>query len=102
MLTVWVSLAAGAGAVARYLVDEAVTRRAGRRFPAGTLVVNISGSLLLGIVTGLVLHHGAGGDMAAVVGTGFAGGYTTFSTWVWESLTLAEAGEVRVAAGYGA
>ena len=100
MLAVWVTLAAGAGAVARYLVDQAVTRRVAGRFPLGTLAVNVSGALLLGLVTGLALHHGLDGDVASVLGTGFAGGYTTFSTYVWESLALAEEGRLPAGAAY--
>jgi fluoride exporter len=101
MLSLWVSLAAGSGAVARYLLDQAVSSRRPGRFPAGTFGVNISGSFVLGLSTGLVLHHGLGGDAAAVVGAGFAGGYTTFSTWAWECLALVETGTPRIAAAYG-
>ena len=101
MLTLWVALAAGAGAVARYLVDQAVTGRRRGAFPAGTFLVNVSGAFVLGLMTGWVLHHGAGRDVAAVVGAGFAGGYTTFSTWAWECLALTETGVPRVAAAYG-
>jgi fluoride exporter len=101
MLALWVAVAAGAGAVARYVVDQAVTGRRPGRFPAGTFVVNVSGSFALGLSTGLVLHHGLGGDIGAVVGAGLAGGYTTFSTWAWECLALVETGTPRVAAAYG-
>ena len=101
MLELFVALAAGAGAVTRYLADRTVTRLRPGAFPSGTFVVNVSGSLVLGLVTGLVLHHGASGDVAAVLGAGFAGGYTTFSTWAWECLALTETGEGRTAAAYG-
>jgi CrcB protein len=101
MLELLVALAAGAGAVTRYVVDRAVTRSRSGAFPAGTFVVNATGSLVLGVVTGLALHRGASGDVVAVLGAGFAGGYTTFSTWAWECLALTEIGERRVAAAYG-
>jgi CrcB protein len=92
MLSVAVMLAAGVGAVTRYLLDQVVQHRARGAFPAGTLLVNLSGSLLLGVIVGLSIHHGLPAAPTVVVGTGFAGGYTTFSTWVWESLALGEAG----------
>jgi fluoride exporter len=87
-----VSVAAGVGAVARYLVDQVVQHRTRGDFPSGTLLVNLTGSLLLGVTTGLALHHGLPRTPTIVVGVGFAGGYTTFSTWAWESIALTEAG----------
>jgi len=98
MLTLAVAGAAGIGAVLRYLVDQFVQHRTRGEFPRGTLIVNLSGSLLLGLTTGLALHHGLGATAAVIVGTGFAGGYTTLSTWAWETLSLAENGDVLQAA----
>ena len=98
MLTLAVALAAGAGAVLRYVVDQFVQQRTRGEFPYGTLVINLSGSLLLGLTTGLALHHGLAPDPTLVVGVGFAGGYTTLSTWAWETLALAEARELLQAA----
>jgi CrcB protein len=85
---VWtgVALLGGAGAVCRFLVDRAVSARLGRPFPFGTLVVNISGALLLGFLGGLALPP----HVALVAGTGFVGSYTTFSTWMFETQRLAE------------
>jgi CrcB protein len=94
MLSMAVALAAGLGAVVRYLTDQVVQHRTGGEFPYGTLLINVTGSLLLGVVTGAAMHHGLSTDVALVVGTGFAGGYTTLSTWAWESLALAESGEL--------
>jgi CrcB protein len=93
MLTLAVTAAAGIGAVARYLLDQTVEHKTSGSFPLGTLVVNITGSLLLGVVVGLGLHHGLGKSPTTVIGVGFAGGYTTFSTWAWESIALREDGE---------
>jgi CrcB protein len=93
MLWLAVSAAAGAGAVLRYVADRIVARRMRVEWPLGTFMVNVSGSLLLGIVVGLTLHHGLGQRTLDVVGAGFAGGFTTLSTWAWESIALAEAGE---------
>lgn len=99
MLAVAVALAAGSGAVLRYLVDQFVYRRIRGDFPFGTVVVNITGSFLLGLVTGLAAHHGLPHTPTLIIGTGFAGGYTTLSTWAWETVTLAESGELLEASG---
>jgi CrcB protein len=93
-----VALAAGVGAVLRYLVDQSVYQRLRADFPFGTLVVNVSGSFVLGLVTGLAAHQGLPHDPTVIIGTGFAGGYTTLSTWAWETITLAESGELLEAA----
>lgn len=93
MLTIAVALAAGVGAVARYLLDQTIEHKTSGSFPAGTMVVNLTGSLLLGLVVGLGLHHGLARTPSLVVGVGFAGGYTTFSTWAWESIALRADGE---------
>ena len=98
MLAVAVALAAGLGAVLRYLVDQIVQYRTAGDFPYGTLVINLSGSLLLGVVTGLALHHGLPTAPTLIIGTGLAGGYTTLSTWAWESLALVETGDLLEAA----
>ena len=57
--------------------------------PAGTMAVNISGSFLLGLLVGLTAHHGLSTSTSVVLGAGFTGGYTTLSTWAWESYVLA-------------
>ena len=84
----WVAVAGlgGVGAVARALVDDAVSGRVGRAFPWGILVVNVSGAVLLGLVTGLALGH----DAALLAGTATVGSYTTFSTWVLDTERLGE------------
>jgi len=93
MLLLAVSAAAGAGALLRYGVDVAVTRRLHTEWPVGTFVINVSGSLLLGLMVGLSVHHGLSTTALDVVGAGFAGGFTTLSTWAWESIALAETRE---------
>ncbi len=82
----WVGLAGGVGAAARYVVDRSVGGRVLGRAPAGTLLVNATGSLLLGLVTGLVLFHGGTRMLTLVLGTGFCGGYTTFSAASFEAV----------------
>jgi CrcB protein len=94
MLVLAVAAAAGLGALLRYVVDLLVQQRVRGDFPYGTLVVNITGSLLLGLTTGLAIHHGLDTTLALLLGTGLAGGYTTLSTWAWETLALAEGGEL--------
>lgn len=90
-------LAAAVGACARYLLDGVVQGRTGGRFPWGTSVVNITGSFVLGVLTGLALHHALAPDAKLVLGTGFCGSYTTFSTFTFEVVSLAEAGRTRAA-----
>lgn len=82
-------VAAGAlGAVLRYLVDRAVQARSESDFPFGTLVVNVSGSLVLGFLTGSALHHGLAPGWSTVLGTGLVGAYTTFSTFTYDTVRL--------------
>lgn len=92
ILALAVGLAASVGAVARYVLDQLVQQRHESIFPWGTFIINVTGALLLGLVTGLALHHGLPTTPTVVLSAGFAGGYTTWSTWAWESLALAESG----------
>jgi fluoride exporter len=85
-----VAIAAGLGAVLRYLVDVSLARRLGDALPWGTFVVNVSGSFALGLAVSTW-----SGDVLTVVGPGFLGGFTTLSTLVWESVALAERGQAR-------
>jgi CrcB protein len=93
---VWfaVALVGGLGASARFLLDRAIGRRAGRDFPFGTFAINASGSLVLGLLTGLAVS----GTWLIIAGTATIGSYTTFSTWMFETQRLAEDGELRGAA----
>lgn len=95
-----VAIAGALGAPARYLVERAISARTGRGFPWGTFVVNATGSLALGFITGLALYHGLGTAPKAVVGTGFVGAYTTFSTYAYESVDAAERSTARHAGAY--
>jgi fluoride exporter len=81
-----VTLIGGAGSVLRFLVDGLVSSASDGDFPYGTLVVNLSGAVLLGLLTGLAL----GGDAALLAGTAAVGSYTTFSTWMLETQRLTE------------
>lgn len=100
MITLLVVAAAGAiGAPSRYVVDQLVDRWTKDRFPWGTFVINTGGAFLLGLVTGLALRHGVGRLPAAIVGSGFCGAFTTFSTFSYETLQLLEEGTIRAAVG---
>lgn len=89
------AVAGGVGAVARFLLDSVVRARLGAALgglPLGTLVINVTGSFALGLLTGLGLRGAVTSDLVAVLGTGFLGGYTTFSTASYETVRLAQAG----------
>jgi len=98
MLLLAVGLAGAVGAPARYLTDAFIEERIQSVFPWGTFVINVSGSFLLGVITGLALYHGLGSVPKVVVGTGFCGAYTTFSTFSYETVRLLEDGSVLEAA----
>lgn len=89
-----VALAGGVGAVLRFLVDRAVARRVAWAFPLGTLTVNLSGAVALGVISGLVLAPAVG----LLAGTALVGSYTTFSTWMLETHRLGEEHQFRPAA----
>ena len=95
----WVGfvIAAAVGAPLRYLVDVAVAERAEGVFPWGTFAINASGSLLLGVLTGLGLYHAFPKVPKVILGTGFSGAYTTFSTFTFESVRLLEEGAANAA-----
>lgn len=84
MTVLLIALGAALGAPLRYLTDRAVQARHDSPFPWGTLTVNVAGSLLLGVVAGLP----AGPAVTALVGTGFCGALTTWSTLSYETLRL--------------
>jgi CrcB protein len=91
-VVVGIGLLGGAGAVGRLLLDGYVSERAGSSFPWGTLAVNASGSLVLGLVASL------DGHAYRLVATGLLGAYTTFSTWMLESQRLGEEGRSALGA----
>ncbi len=91
-----VALGAAVGAAARWLVDRSVQSRHTSVFPWGTFVVNVLGSLLLGVLLGAR----SAPDLVLVLGTGFCGGFTTFSTFSFETVVLAGEGRAAVARGY--
>jgi CrcB protein len=92
----WLLIAIGAavGAPLRYLTDRAIQARHDSAFPWGTLTVNVAGSFVLGLVIGLP----ADPAVTALLGTGFCGALTTYSTFSYETLRLAR-GSARFYAG---
>jgi CrcB protein len=88
----WLGVAAmgAAGALARFRVAAAITAARPSAFPWGTFAVNMTGGFVLGALVGA----GVSGDALFVLGTGFLGGYTTFSTWMVEAQRLGEDGDV--------
>lgn len=109
----WLLVVAGAaiGAPLRYLTDRAVQRRHDSLFPWGTFLVNVVGCLVLGLLTGAVTAGAASSPVQLFIGTGLCGALTTYSTFSYETLRLAEDGArfyaaanviASVAAGLGA
>ncbi|KQR48848.1 hypothetical protein ASF87_08440 [Microbacterium sp. Leaf161] len=95
LLFIGAALAGGVGAALRHLVDLGVARVAGRRFPWGILLVNLSGSFALGVITTALP------DGAFLLGAGLLGGYTTFSTAMLDTVALWRDGE-RTASAFNA
>ena len=98
-MTVAMVLLGGAiGAPLRYLTDLFVQSRHDSVFPWGTFTVNILGSLILGVTAAAVIDLGSPAWVLALVGTGFCGALTTFSTFGFETIRLLEEGSVLTAA----
>jgi fluoride exporter len=100
ILALAVGLAGAVGAVARYLLDGAVQDRSSGLFPLGTLTVNAVGSIILGCVAGLSLRYAGAQTAETIIGTGFCGALTTWSTASWETVRLAQEGAAQVAVIY--
>lgn len=92
MIPLLVFAAGAAGAVTRFVVDALIKQRWRSSFPLGTVLINVTGSLLLGALAGIVLFDGQSSTWQTIVGTGFCGGYTTFSTASFETVRLVEQG----------
>ncbi len=90
LTVIFLGVAGGVGAAARFVVDGLVRARARTALPVGTILINVSGSFLLGLLAGATLR-GAPSGLLAIAGTGFLGGYTTFSTASVETIRLVQA-----------
>jgi fluoride exporter len=86
-----IALAGSAGAVLRYVVATLVSRF-NFRFPLGTFIINITGSMFLGWFLTFITRHSVSDTTRLAIGVGFVGAYTTFSTYMWESNKLLEEG----------
>ncbi|MWD26572.1 fluoride efflux transporter CrcB [Aquicoccus sp. SCR17] len=94
-----VALGGAAGAVSRYLTNVGAGRLMGSGYPWGTLTVNIAGSFLMGVIV-VVLAHLSANRFAPLLMTGFLGGFTTFSAFSLDAMTLWERGQATTAALY--
>jgi CrcB protein len=96
-----VCLAGAAGTGARYLVVTGLQRALGSAFPYGTLTVNLAGSFLLGLVMELGLSHAViGPDARVILAAGVMGGFTTYSSFNYETLAALQRGAFALAGGY--
>jgi CrcB protein len=96
----YVAVGSAVGGAARFALSSVIQQRAGT-FPVGTLVVNITGSLILGFLMRYALGStSVSAETRALLTTGFCGGYTTFSTFSYETVTLVQGGDYRRAATY--
>lgn len=95
-----VALAGAIGAPARFGLDGWLQRRARTTVPVGTLAVNLSGAFALGLVTGSLEAHRLSGTVGTILSAGLLGGFTTFSTFTFESVRLAEESAWRPLAVY--
>jgi CrcB protein len=96
-----VCVAGGVGSALRLMLDGAVRGRVRTTYPVGTTVINVTGSLGLGLLTGAAAHSGLPHDLLLILGGGLMGGYTTFSTASVETVRLAQAGRLVAALGNG-
>lgn len=86
------AVAGGLGAAVRFLFDGLIRAHLKTAFPWATTIINVSGSVVLGFLTGLTLVHVLPSDLSIIIGTGFLGGYTTFSTASYETVQLIKQG----------
>jgi len=98
---VLVFIGGGLGAVSRHLSGMAVMRASGPGFPWGTMLVNIAGSLAMGLLIAWLARRASGdADLRLLLATGFLGGFTTFSAFSLDAVTLYERGALTAAAAY--
>ena len=92
MLVVMVGLAGALGALSRYLLGRFVAEHISAQFPLGTLIINVSGAFVIGLLFALAGHKIISSAQQLVFATGYLGGFTTFSTMSWEGVQLVRGG----------
>jgi CrcB protein len=97
MTVVWVFLGGGAGSATRYLIGQWAASALGISFPYGTLIVNLTGCCALGMVVQFAVAGAWHGDVRAAIAAGFLGGYTTYSSFNQETITLFTSGAAGAA-----
>ena len=97
MTVILLALAGGVGAAVRFMVDGWIRRRIKTALPWGTILINVTGSFALGVLAGLMMRGQASGSLFLILGTGFLGGYTTFSTSSVETIRLIQSGRTGLA-----
>ena len=96
-----VAIGAGVGGLSRFYLAGFIQQRAGADFPAGTLIINITGSFLVGFIMRIALQSDIiSAETRTLLTTGFCGGYTTFSTFTYETALMVDDGEYSRAALY--
>lgn len=100
---IWIALGGAAGALARYLTERLLKNASlGLQYPVGTFVANLLGAFLLGLILGKWLEAADSNAQRwrLLLGTGFCGSYTTFSTFLFEQLTMLREGKWPTLVGY--
>src|SRR5215212_11055166 len=100
MILLLIALGGAAGSVLRYVIGGVIQRTSPSGFPVGTMVVNVSGCFLIGVLARQFLNMQLSSELRALLVVGFCGGFTTFSTFSAEAVGLVEGGEYGRAAGY--
>jgi len=100
MIYLLIALGGAAGSLLRYSLGGAVQRLSESGFPVGTMFVNVSGCFLIGVLLRQFLNMQLSHDLRALLIVGFCGGFTTFSTFSAETITLIDGGEYGRAAAY--
>ena len=95
-----VGVAGALGALARYTLGRFIAERAGSQFPLGTLLINVSGAFVIGLLFAQSEHKVIIPALQVVLATGFVGGYTTFSTTSWEGVQLVRGGSTQLSLLY--
>jgi CrcB protein len=100
MILLLIALGGAVGSVLRYLIGGAIQRSSASGFPVGTMFVNVAGCFLIGVFVRYLLNMQTSAELRALLVVGFCGGFTTFSTFSFETVGLIEGGEYARAATY--